>query len=148
MTRSLSTQFKNGIKNKLCTLTIVEHLRTPKVSWEKKYQQLITNPQLLQYFPRESRDLFFKGTPAENFGQYSHQQRTKFPWTYERRPTKVTLFYLNEYPYFQRNTPLPWLQLLLDTRVLDCFQSSLESIFTDWFSKRSFWNMITIIASL
>ena len=46
---------------------------TQGVSGEK-HQHLITIPQLFQYFPQESRDLFFKGTqgPAENFGQYSH----------------------------------------------------------------------------
>ena len=68
MSQSLSTQYKNGIENKLCihTLTIVEHLRTPQGVSGKKYQHLITNPQLFQYFPRESRDLFFRGTPAEN----------------------------------------------------------------------------------
>ena len=66
MSRSISTQLKIGIKNKLCTLTILEHLKPPQGVSGKKYQNLITNPQFFQDFLRQSREFYFKGTPAEN----------------------------------------------------------------------------------
>ena len=54
-------------------------LENPQGVSGKKYQHLKTNPQLFQYFLQESRDMFFKGTPAKNFAQYSQQQRTEIP---------------------------------------------------------------------
>ena len=75
---------------------IGEHLRTSQGVSGKKYQHLISNPQLFQYFPRESQDLFFKGTgtPAKNFGQYINNG--------------LNILIFDKIP------PLPWLQSLLD----------------------------------
>ena len=41
-------------------------LETPQGVSGKKYQNLITNPQFFQDFLRQSREFYFKGTPAEN----------------------------------------------------------------------------------
>ena len=57
---------KNWYKKQVMYTHNARTLETPQGVKGKKYQNLITNPQFFQDFLRQSREFYFKGTPAEN----------------------------------------------------------------------------------
>ena len=115
------TQLKIAHKNKKLSTQKFEPINQYTIkNWYKKQVMYTHNTRTLETPPRclgdkvpelDNKSTIFSGLsttitrilfqrhPCWEFGQYSHQfkQRTKFPWRYDCRATKVTLFDFHKY---------------------------------------------------